>query len=217
MCFPDVYEVGMSHLGMKILYHIMNKREDTYCERVITPWPDMEQLMRENQILLYGLESKEAIKNFDFIGFTLQYEMSYTNILNMLNLAGLAIRASERKEEDPIVILGGPCAYNPEPLYDIGDVFQIGEGEEVIDELLDLYKKMKGKYNKSEILREMSKIRGIYVPALYEVEYKEDGTIKSFAPKYEDVPARVAKRFIPDINENPYPEDMIVPFNGDCS
>ena len=211
MCFPDVYEVGMSHLGMKILYHIMNKREDTYCERVFAPWPDMEKLMRENGVLLYALESKEPIKNFDFIGFTLQYEMSYTNILNMLDMAGLAIRASERGEDDPIVILGGPCAYNPEPLYDIGDLFQIGEGEEVIDEVLDLYNSMKGKYSKSEILREMAKIRGIYVPSLYEVEYKEDGTIKSFRPKYEDVPAQVVKRFIPDINDNPYPEDMIVP------
>ncbi|NLM35519.1 MAG: TIGR03960 family B12-binding radical SAM protein [Clostridiales bacterium] len=212
MCFPDVYEVGMSHLGMKILYHIMNKREDTYCERVFAPWPDMEKLMRENGVLLYALESKEPIKNFDFIGFTLQYEMSYTNILNMLDMAGLAIRASERGEDDPIVILGGPCAYNPEPLYDIGDLFQIGEGEEVIDEVLDLYNSMKGKYSKSEILREMAKIRGIYVPSLYEVEYKEDGTIKSFWPKYEDVPAKVVKRFIPDINDNPYPEDMIVPY-----
>jgi radical SAM family uncharacterized protein len=212
MCFPDVYEVGMSHLGTKILYHVINKREDTYCERAFAPWPDMEKLMRESNIPLYALESKDSLNEFDFLGFTLQYEMSYTNILNMLNMAGVPVRASLRGEEDPIVIFGGPCAYNPEPLHDIADIFQIGEGEEVIDELLDLYKKLKGVKSKSEILREMAKIKGIYIPSLYKVEYKEDGTIESFTPLYDDIPAKVAKRFISDINENAYPEEMIVPY-----
>ena len=212
MCFPDVYEVGMSHLGTKILYHVINKREDTYCERTFAPWPDMEKLMRENDIPLYALESKDSLNEFDFLGFTLQYEMSYTNILNMLNMGGVPVRASQRSEEDPLVIFGGPCAYNPEPLYDIADIFQIGEGEEVINELLDLYKELKGVKSRSEILREMAKIKGIYIPSLYKVEYKEDGTIESFTPLYEGVPAKVTKRFIPDINENAYPEEMIVPY-----
>ncbi len=210
-CFPDVYEVGMSHLGMKILYHILNERKDTYCERVFAPWPDMEKQMRENNIPLYGLESKDPINNFDFIAFTLQYEMSYTNILNMLNLAGIPIRASERGEDDPIVFCGGPCAYNPEPLYDIADFFAIGEGEEQMEEIMDLYRKYKGK-SKKEFLREVSNIQGIYVPSLYSVEYKEDGTIKEFKPLYDDVPAVVKKRIIKNFNDVVYPKNLIVPY-----
>ncbi|MBI6871677.1 TIGR03960 family B12-binding radical SAM protein [Clostridium aciditolerans] len=210
-CFPDVYEVGMSHLGMKILYHILNERKDTYCERVFAPWPDMEKQMRENNIPLYGLESKDPINNFDFIAFTLQYEMSYTNILNMLDLAGVPIRASERGEDDPIVFCGGPCAYNPEPLYDIADFFAIGEGEEQMEEIMDLYRKYKGK-SKKEFLREVSHIQGIYVPSLYSVEYKEDGTIKEFKPLYDDVPAVVKKRIIKNFNDVAYPKNLIVPY-----
>ncbi|MBV7273065.1 TIGR03960 family B12-binding radical SAM protein [Clostridiaceae bacterium UIB06] len=209
-CFPDVYEVGMSHLGMKILYHVLNERKDTYCERVFAPWPDMEKLMRESEIPLYGLESKDPIKEFDFIAFTLQYEMSYTNILNMLNLSGVAIRSSERGESDPIVMCGGPCAYNPEPLYDIADFFAIGEGEEQMEEIMDLYKKYKGR--KKEFLREVSHIEGIYVPSLYSVEYKEDGTIKEFKPLYEDVPSVVKKRIIKNFNDVVYPTNLIVPY-----
>lgn len=211
-CFPDVYEVGMSHLGMKILYYILNEREDTFCERVFAPWPDMEKIMREENILLYGLESKDPIKDFDFIGFTLQYEMSYTNILNMLDLAGVTIRASERGEEEPIVMCGGPCAYNPEPLYNIADMFVLGEGEELNTKVLDLYKKYKGKGKKKEFLREASKIRGVYIPSLYEVTYKEDNTIKEFKPLYDDVPKKVKKVIINNINDVVYPDKFVVPY-----
>ncbi|MEY7999033.1 TIGR03960 family B12-binding radical SAM protein [Clostridium sp. Mt-5] len=209
-CFPDVYEVGMSHLGMKILYYILNERKDTYCERVFAPWPDMEELMRKNSIALYGLESRDPITDFDFIGFTLQYEMSYTNILNMLNLAGLSIRASERREGDPIVICGGPCAYNPEPLWDIADLFTIGEAEEQINEIMDLYKMYKGR--KREFLRKVCHIKGVYVPSLYNVSYNEDGTIEKFEPSYEDVPVKVTKRIIKNFNEVAYPDKLVVPF-----
>ncbi|MBD5588321.1 TIGR03960 family B12-binding radical SAM protein [Clostridium botulinum] len=211
-CFPDVYEVGMSHLGMKILYYILNERKDTFCERVFAPWPDMEKIMREENIPLYGLESKDPIKDFDFIGFTLQYEMSYTNILNMLDLAGVTIRASERGEEEPIVMCGGPCAYNPEPLYNIADMFVLGEGEELNTKILDLYKKYKGKGNKREFLREASKIRGVYIPSLYEVTYKKDNTIKEFKPLYDDVPKKVKKVIINNINDVVYPDKFVVPY-----
>ncbi|MFV3011799.1 TIGR03960 family B12-binding radical SAM protein [Clostridium botulinum] len=211
-CFPDVYEVGMSHLGMKILYYILNERKDTFCERVFAPWPDMEKIMREENIPLYGLESKDPIKDFDFIGFTLQYEMSYTNILNMLDLAGVTIRASERGEEEPIVMCGGPCAYNPEPLYNIADMFVLGEGEELNTKVLDLYKRYKGKGKKNEFLREASKIRGVYIPSLYEVTYKEDNTIKEFKPLYDDVPKKVKKVIINNINNVVYPDKFIVPY-----
>lgn len=211
-CFPDVYEVGMSHLGTRILYHTINERPDTYCERTFAPWPDMEKLMRENNIPLYTLETKDSLDKFDILGFTLQYEMSYTNILNMLDMSGITIRASERGEDEPIVMAGGPCAYNPEPLYDIVDFFEIGEGEEVMNDVLDVYKKYKGKGQKKEFLREISKIRGVYVPSLYDVTYNEDGTIKEFKPKYEDVPARVQKRIVNNFDKVSFPEQMIVPY-----
>jgi radical SAM family uncharacterized protein len=211
-CFPDVYEVGMSHLGTKIMYHVINKREDTFCERAFAPWPDMENLMRENNIPLYALESKDPISAFDFVGFTLQYEMSYTNILNMLKMGNINVRASKRGENEPFVVCGGPCAYNPEPLYDIADFFQLGEGEEVIHEVLDVYKKNKGKKSRSEMLRGFSHIKGIYVPSLYVVSYNDDKTIKEFKPLYEDVPKVVTKRFISNLNEAVYPEDIIVPY-----
>ncbi|KOM97123.1 Fe-S oxidoreductase [Clostridium botulinum] len=211
-CFPDVYEVGMSHLGMKILYYILNERKDIFCERVFAPWPDMEKIMREENIPLYGLESKDPIKDFDFIGFTLQYEMSYTNILNMLDLAGVTIRASKRGEEEPIVMCGGPCAYNPEPLYNIADMFVLGEGEELNTKILDLYKKYKGKGKKKEFLREASKIRGVYIPSLYEVTYKKDNTIKEFKPLYDDVPKKVKKVIVNSINDVVYPDKFVVPY-----
>lgn len=211
-CFPDVYEVGMSHLGTKILYYVLNERKDTFCERVFAPWPDMEKLMRANNVALYSLESKSTLKEFDFLGFTLQYEMSYTNILNMLDMAGIPVRASLRSEEDPIVMCGGPCAYNPEPLYDIADLFVLGEGEEIINEVMDLYKLYNGK-TKKEFLREVCKIQGIYVPSLYSVTYKDDNTISEFKALYEDVPARVKKRIINNFNDTVYPDKFIVPYN----
>ena len=212
-CFPDVYEVGMSHLGSRILYHTLNERADTYCERVYSPWPDMELEMRFNKIPLYAIESKDPISEFNFLGFTLQYEMSYTNILHMLNMGGVPIRASQRKNDDAIIIGGGPCAYNPEPIYDIFDIIQFGEGEEAINDMLDLYMSMKDNFNRADYLRAASKIQGIYVPSLYEVSYNEDGTIKEFKPKFEDVPARIKKRIVIDLDKVPFPTDLVVPYS----
>lgn len=212
-CFPDVYEVGMSHLGSRILYHVLNQRKDTYCERVYAPWPDMEKLMRENNIPLYALETKDPINEFNFLAFTLQYEMSYTNILNMLNMGGIPLRASERTEKDPLVIAGGPCAYNPEPLYDIVDIFQLGEGEEGLNDLLYLYQKHKDNFNKEAYLREASHIPSVYIPSLYDVTYNEDGTIKEFIPKYDDVPKKVKKRIINNFDQVDFPESLIVPYS----
>ena len=212
-CFPDVYEVGMSHLGSRILYHTLNAREDTYCERAFAPWPDMEVQLRKNHIPLFTLETKDSLSEFDILGFTLQYEMSFTNILNMINMAGITIRASERGEDEPIVMAGGPCAYNPEPLYDIVDFFEIGEGEEMMNDVLDVYKKYKGKGKKTEFLREISKIQGIYVPSLYDVIYNEDNTIKEFKPKYDDVPSTIKKRIINNYTKVDFPTNIIVPYS----
>ena len=212
-CFPDVYEVGMSHLGSRILYHTLNAREDTYCERAFAPWPDMEVQLRKNHIPLFTLETKDSLSEFDILGFTLQYEMSFTNILNMINMAGITIRASERGEDEPIVMAGGPCAYNPEPLYDIVDFFEIGEGEEMMNDVLDVYKKYKGKGKKKEFLREISKIQGIYVPSLYDVIYNEDNTIKEFKPKYDDVPSTIKKRIINNYTKVDFPTNIIVPYS----
>ena len=213
-CFPDVYEVGMSHLGTRILYHTINERKNTYCERVFAPWPDMETLMRKSDIKLFTLETKTPLDQFDMLGFTLQYEMSYTNILNMLDMSGITIRASERGEDEPIIMAGGPCAYNPEPFYDIVDFFEIGEGEEMMDDVLEVYARHKanGKVNKKEFLREISHIGGIYVPSLYDVSYNEDGTIREFTPKYEDVPAKVKKRIVNNFDKVSFPDEMIVPY-----
>ncbi|EOC99817.1 TIGR03960 family B12-binding radical SAM protein [Caldisalinibacter kiritimatiensis] len=211
--FPDVYEVGMSHLGLHILYNLLNEEEEIYCERVFAPWVDMEEQMKKNNIPLYALESKDPLKEFDFIGFTLQYEMSYTNVLNMLHLADIPLLAKERGEDDPIIIAGGPCSYNPEPLADFVDVFVIGEGEELTLEILNVYKQMKeeGK-NKADFLKEITKLQGVYVPAFYEVKYNEDGTIKSMEPKDDSYPRKIKKRIIKDLNETYFPEKVIVPY-----
>ena len=213
MCFPDVYEIGMSHLGIQILYDMFNRRDDVWCERVYSPWPDLHEIMKKENIPLFGLESQDAIKEFDFIGMTLQYEMCYTNILQILDLAQIPFKSADRDESDPIVIGGGPCSYNPEPIADFFDIFYIGEGEISYDALLNLYKeKKKSGYDRNEFLREASKIPGIYVPSLYTVTYKNDGTIDSFDPIYDDVPKNVKKQVQMNLTDSVYPEAPVVPF-----
>lgn len=212
-CFPDVYEVGMSHLGLKILYHQLNERPDSWVERVFAPWEDMEKLMRENDIPLYALESKDPIKDFDFIGFTLQYEMCYTNVINMLELAQVPLLSSERSENDPFVCCGGPCTYNPEPLADFVDFFIIGEGEEVNSEVFDAYVEWKHSGGtREDFLKSIVKIEGIYVPSFYDVSYNEDETVKAYVPKYDFVPKTVKKRIIEDMDSVYYPDRFIVPY-----
>ncbi|WP_417019461.1 TIGR03960 family B12-binding radical SAM protein [Anaerotruncus massiliensis (ex Liu et al. 2021)] len=211
-CFPDLYEVGMSHLGMKILYSLMNEREDIWCERVFAPGDDLERLMREHRIPLFGLESLDAVTDFDFIGFTLQYELSFTAILNMLDLAGLPVRSKDRTGLSPLVVAGGPCACNPEPISAFIDLFILGEGEEVNLELIDLYKIAKREgWDKQTFLRRAARIGGIYVPSLYVVSYREDGTIEAVTPR-EGAPARVLKRIVRDFDGVYYPKDFVVPF-----
>ena len=213
MCFPDVYEIGMSHLGIQILYDMFNKREDVWCERVYSPWPDLHKIMKEEQIPLFGLESQEPVKEMDFLGITIQYEMCYTNILQVLDLSQIPLLAKDRSDTDPIVIGGGPCTYNPEPIADFFDLFYIGEGEISYDALFDLYKKMKADgVSRAEFLHEAAKIPGVYVPSLYETTYKEDGTIASFTPIYEDIPATIQKQLVMDMTEAVYPEKPVVPF-----
>lgn len=213
MCFPDVYEIGMSHLGIQILYDMFNKRSDTWCERVYSPWPDLHAILKEQNIPLFGLESQEPLKDFDFIGITLQYEMCYTNILQILDLSQIPLLSRERTEKDPIVIGGGPCSYNPEPIADFFDIFYIGEGEVVYDKLLELYKEhKKGNYDRAAFLHEAAKIPGLYVPSLYEVTYKEDNTIASFTPVYDDIPRTIKKQVEMQLSEAVYPEKPVVPF-----
>ena len=195
MCFPDNYEIGMSHLGIQILYDMFNQREDTWCERVYSPWPDLHKIMKEKNIPLFALESQDPLKDFDFLGITIQYEMCYTNLLQILDLAQVPLLSKDRTTEHPIVIGGGPCTYNPEPISDFFDIFYIGEGETVYDELLDTYKKMRDEgASRQDILHELAKIPGIYVPGLYNVTYKEDGTIASFKPVYDDIPKVIKKQ-----------------------
>ena len=211
--FPDVYEVGMSHLGMKILYHLINEREDTYCERVFAPWTDMEEKMRQAGVPLFSLETKTPVSQFDLVGFTLQYEMSYTNLLNMLDLAGIPLLAENRKEGHPFVIVGGPCAYNPEPLADFVDLVALGEGEEMIVELLDQYAEWKGSgESRREFLERAAQIPGIYVPGFYDVSYLEDGRIRSVKPNNPAAEERVAKRIIRNMDEAYFPDRLILPF-----
>ena len=213
MCFPDVYEIGMSHLGIQILYDMFNKREDTWCERVYSPWNDMDKVMREQQIPLFALESQDPIKDFDFLGITIQYEMCYTNILQVLDLAQIPLEASERTKEHPFVIGGGPCTYNPEPLADFFDLFYIGEGEVQYDALLDLYKEWKASdASREEFLKKAAQIPGIYVPSLYEVSYKEDDTIDKMIPLCPEAPEKVKKQLVLDVTTSSYPEKPVVPF-----
>lgn len=213
MCFPDVYDIGMSHLGMQILYDMFNRRKDTYCERVYSPWVDLDKVMREKNIPLFALESQEPVKNFDFLGITLQYEMCYTNVLQILELSHIPLHAADRKEDDPLVIGGGPCAYNPEPLADFFDLFYIGEGETAYDRLLDLYKehKQKGKGRKA-FLEQAASVPGIYVPSLYSVKYHNDGTIKAFVPNTPLAPAKVTKELVMDLDHVSYLEKPLVPY-----
>lgn len=213
MCFPDVYEIGMSHLGIQILYDMFNKREDVWCERVYSPWPDLHEIMKEEHIPLFALESQEPVKDMDFLGITIQYEMCYTNILQILDLSQIPLLAENRTDEHPIVIGGGPCTYNPEPIAAFFDLFYMGEGEVQYDALFDLYQNMKSSgATRNAFLQEAAKIPGIYVPSLYEVEYGEDGTILSFTPVSEDIPATVTKQLVMDMTQAVYPEKPIVPF-----
>lgn len=212
-CFPDTYEIGMSHLGMKILYSLTNERENFWCERVFAPDVDFEKLMRENDIPLYGLESLEPIKDFDFIGFTIQYEMCYTNILNMLDLAELPVKAKDRTALSPIVIGGGPCVCNPEPIAEFFDMFILGEGEEVNLEVYDLYVEMKKKgASKTAFLEAAAKIEGVYVPAFYDVAYEDDGRVKSFTPNNSNASPTIKKRIIKDMSRVYYPDKFVVPY-----
>lgn len=213
MCFPDVYEIGMSHLGIQILYDMFNSFEDTWCERVYSPWPDLDAIMREEKIPLFALESQEPVKNMDFLGITLQYEMCYTNILQVLDLADIPLINTERTWDDPIVIGGGPCSYNPEPIAPFFDLFYIGEGETQYRALLDLYKRDRAAgISREEFLRHAANIPGIYVPTCYEVSYDAEGIISEFKPKYEDVPEKVRKEVETNLSDTYYPVKPVIPF-----
>ena len=213
MCFPDVYEIGMSHLGIQILYDMFNRREDTWCERVYSPWTDLDKILREKNIPLFALESQDPVRDFDFLGITIQFEMCYTNILQILDLSRIPLHSSDRTEKDPFVIGGGPCTCNPEPLADFFDIFYIGEGETVYDELLDAYKtwKSSGKSRKA-FLETAAQIEGLYVPAFYDPEYNTDGTLRSFVPNNINAPATVKKQVVMDVTDASYPMNPVVPF-----
>ena len=213
MCFPDVYEIGMSHLGIQILYDMFNQWEDTYCERVYSPWPDLDKIMRKKHIPLFALESQQPIKEFDFLGITLQYEMCYTNILQVLDLSGIPLYTKDRTMEDPFVVCGGPCTYNPEPIADFFDLVYIGEGETSYRELLDKYKEWKksGK-SRREFLEIAATVDGIYVPSLYDVTYNQDGTIHAMVPNCETAPEKVKKQVVNDLTHTYYPEKPLVPY-----
>ena len=213
MCFPDVYEIGMSYLGIQILYDMFNRREDTWCERVYSPWPDLDRVMREQNIPLFALESQSPVRDFDFLGITIQYEMCYTNILQVLDLAGIPLKSEDRKKGDLFVIGGGPCTYNPEPIADFFDIFYIGEGEEMYAELLELYKQYKhSDMTRREFLIRASGIDGMYVPSLYEVTYREDGVIASVTTVDPRVPERVKKVVVTDFDQVSYPMAPVVPY-----
>ena len=213
MCFPDVYEIGMSHLGIQILYDMFNRREDVWCERVYSPWVDLDQIMRKEEIPLFALESQDPIREFDFLGITIQYEMCYTNILQILELSQLPLSACDRDDSVPIVIGGGPCTYNPEPLAEFFDLFYIGDGETVYGKLLDAYKEnRKGGGSRKDFLEKAAEIEGIYVPGFYEAAYREDGTIESFTPVNPHAKATIQKQMVKDLTGTYYPKAPVVPF-----
>ena len=213
MCFPDVYEIGMSYLGIQIIYDMLNQRDDVYCERLYSPWMDLDAVMRERHIPLFALESQDSIKDFDFLAITLQYEMCYTNVLQILDLSRIPLKSKDRTADHPFVIGGGPCAYNPEPLAEFFDIFYIGEGETVYNDLMDVYKQWKKEgRSRREFLIEASKIPGLYVPSLYEVTYHEDGTIQSFSPVEPDIPEKIKKQVVTDLSHTYYPSKPVVPF-----
>lgn len=213
-CFPDVYEIAMSHLGIKILYHILNLRSDTYCERVFAPWDDMEQEMRKAGKKLFALETGDEVTRFDILAFTLQYELSYSNVVNMLRLADIPLFARDRDENHPIICAGGPCAYNAEPIADFIDFFMMGEGEELINETTDVYAEWKksGKKSKKELLEKLADIEGVYVPSFYDVSYNDDGTVREVKPNNPHAKACVRKRIMPDFDKTIAPDTIIVPF-----
>ncbi len=213
-CFPDVYEIAMSHLGIKILYHILNLRSDTYCERVFAPWDDMEQEMRKAGKKLFALETGDEVTRFDILAFTLQYELSYSNVVNMLRLADIPLFARDRDENHPIICAGGPCAYNAEPIADFIDFFMMGEGEELINETTDVYAEWKksGKRSKKELLEKLADIEGVYVPSFYDVSYNDDGTVREVKPNNPHAKACVRKRIMPDFDKTIAPDTIIVPF-----
>ena len=212
-CFPDTYEIGMSNLGVRILYHVLNSREDTWAERAYAPWVDMEACMREENIPLWAHESGDPLKEFDILGFSIQYELCYTNVLNMLDLAGIPLLSAERDESYPIIMAGGPCTYNAEPIADYFDLCMIGEGEEVIDELVTLYKEHKKRgFKKADYLHDAAKIEGVYVPSLYEPSYHEDGTLAKVTPLYDDIPTVIRKRIVKDLDKSPFPTKLVMPF-----
>lgn len=213
-CFPDSYEIGMSNLGIRILYGSLNRFDDIWCERTYCPWVDMEEKLREYHLPLWAHESGDPLKDFDFVGFTLQYELCYTNVLTVLDLAGIPLLAKDRSESDPIIIGGGPCTYNAEPLCDFFDIFSIGEGEDALPEICRLYINMKenGSYTRSAFLHEAAKLPGFYVPSLYEVRYKEDGRIESYTPVYDDIPTRIRKRIMKDMDASYYPDKVVMPY-----
>ncbi|MCH5265288.1 MAG: TIGR03960 family B12-binding radical SAM protein [Lachnospiraceae bacterium] len=213
MCFPDVYEIGMSHLGIQILYDMFNQWEDVYCERVYSPWPDLDKIMRERGIPLFALESQEPVRDFDFLGITIQYEMCYTNLLQILDLSGIPLHAAERTWQEPIVIGGGPCTYNPEPIAEFFDVFYIGEGETAYRELLDAYKQSRKQgESRLEFLKRAAGIEGLYVPQLYDITYHEDGTIASMEPNCIEAPEKVKKQVVTDLSDTYYPSHPLVPY-----
>lgn len=213
-CFPDTYEIGMSNLGVRILYDVLNKDEKVWCERVYAPWTDMKEKMEEYSIPLSAVESGDSLDKFDLVAFSLQYEMCYTTTLAMLKLAGFPIWAKDRAEDCPIIVGGGPCVYNSEPVAEFFDLINVGEGEEVLLEICHLYEKMKedGSYTRSAFLREASHIKGVYIPSLYDVSYNDDGTIKEYKPLYDDVPSKIPKRIIEDMDKAPYPEKLVMPY-----